>query len=256
MPCKALFLPDQGMALASFTKGAIEVIDQGTRTAFNERRAGLGVLIGPHFHRRKSELVPKINEDAFPHIAYCREHGIEDPFSHGVSRYAPWKAELKDGKIVATLSGKESWNGVLLKDIEGQNFEMTFTAELIKGSLHLVLSVVSDSDSIAGLHYYYNLPDGKGRIMSRVKSGPISVELDRSHDETYHAFPDPLHGTVLLETSTYSLRTTFHAVSAENCWQLYHPEGAHYVCIEPMSAWDPRHPNLTASSINVELCIL
>lgn len=47
---------------------------------------------------------------------------------------------------------------------------------------------------------------------------------------------------------------TLH-LSEENCWQLYHPEGASFVCIEPISSQDPRHPNLSVSAISIRLAI-
>lgn len=255
-PCSALFLPDQGMALASFKRGDIEVIDQSTRSQFDARRAGLGVLIGPHFHRRKQSILPKVpNEELFPHIAYCRAHGSEDPFSHGIGRYAPWRAEVKDGVILARLSGKDLWNGAALKDLEGQQFEMVFQAFFINGSLSLSLSVVSDTDSIVGFHYYFALPDGKGKVRARTKTGEIALDLNRGYDQTFHPYPDPLQGEMVLETDRFNLTTRYRSISGENSWQLYHPEGASFVCIEPVSAWDPRHPNLTASSIEMELWI-
>ena len=52
-PLEATFLPEGGMNLCSYRLGEIEVIDQETLPLFEERRAGLGALIGPHFHQRE-----------------------------------------------------------------------------------------------------------------------------------------------------------------------------------------------------------
>ena len=64
----ATFLPDGGMNLCSYKLGDIEVIDQQTLPLYEERKAGLGALIGPHFHQRQ-EVPSGYDESLFPHIA-------------------------------------------------------------------------------------------------------------------------------------------------------------------------------------------
>jgi hypothetical protein len=276
-PLEATFLPEMGMNMVSFKKGNIEIIDQSTRDQFEERFAGLGPLIGPHFHRRKAETIPPIkDENLFPHIAKIKAKGIQDPFSHGIGRYAPWNAQASNNKITASLSGKDTWNGIPLSELEGQNFKMTFEAELHPTGLHLNLTVVSDSDSLIGIHYYYALPDGKGKISAEIQNKLIDknetmpipstwdfysenrlyFDLNREADFTFYPHPDPLNGKITLETSTYRLQTEYKCICQENAWQLYHPAGASFVCIEPVSSQDPRHPNLTASSLQIHLKIL
>src|SRR5690349_11544962 len=99
-PLQATFLPDKGMNLVSYKKGGVEVIDPSTKSLFEERYAGLGALIGPHFHRRRTDALPKIpDESLFPHIARVKAKGVHDPFSHGIARYAPWKAEKKNNTV-------------------------------------------------------------------------------------------------------------------------------------------------------------
>ena len=67
---EALFLPEKGMNLTSLKYKNIEVIEQSTKTLFEERYAGLGSLIGPHFHMRPSSRIPPIKDESpFPHIA-------------------------------------------------------------------------------------------------------------------------------------------------------------------------------------------
>lgn len=252
---EAVFLPVHGMNLASYKSGSVEIIDQATKKGFEERSSGLGPLIGPHFHRRKKELIPKIDQE-FPQSAYCKEHGIEDFFSHGVARYVPWKYEKKESGFVAYLSGKDTWQGVTLADIEGQNFQMRMDALLNADGLHIDLSVVSDTDSIVGIHYYYRLPDGKGLIRANVKGkSDMEFPLDREVDMTFLPAPHPREGHITLETSEYILKTHYTCASQENSWQLYHPKDASFVCIEPLSAQDPRHPNLTVSAISIHLAI-
>lgn len=271
------YLPEKGMNMISFKKGDLEVIDQSTKALFEERFAGLGALIGPHFHRKKAEIVPKVKDEAlFPHIARVKAKGVHDPFSHGIARYAPWTAEVKDNRIQAVLTGKDLWNGIPLSELEGQNFKMTFNAELAPNGLHLDLAIVSDTDSVVGLHYYYHLAENRGTISSEVKNKiidknelkpiPSSWNFNEQHrlvyplegdtDYTFFPFPDPLEGAILLDTQAYRLQVKYTCPSQQNSWQLYHPAGASFVCIEPLSAQDPRHPNLTVSSLKVHIQIL
>jgi hypothetical protein len=277
-PLEVSFLPHKGMNMISFRKGNIEVIDQSTRESFEYRFAGLGALIGPHFHRRLPEVVPKgYDESLFPHIARVKSQGILDPFSHGISRYAPWKTtRVEQAMVSAVLSGKDTWNGIPLEILEGQNFRMSFSARLEQDGLYLHISVVSDYDSLIGLHYYYHLPEGRGTVVSTVQNTFIEnkqrkplrerfpghsqqslhCDLKEAYDCTFFPFPDPLEGKILLDAGAYRLETTYSSSSQENSWQLYHPAGASYVCIEPLSAQDPHHPNLSVSSLMVHLRIL
>jgi hypothetical protein len=274
---QATFLPDKGMNLISLKRGDVEVIDQSTQNLFEERYAGLGALIGPHFHHRKTETLPKIKDEAlFPHIARVKAKGVQDPFSHGIARYAPWKAESTSHSVKAQLTGKDTWKGVALSALEGQNFNMLLEAYLKEEGLFLTLSIVSDTASLVGIHYYYALPQGKGRVISKVQNQVViagelkpipsdwqfdsqqhlTFDLQQEADFTFRPYPDPLKGDILLATEEYQLRTRYSCMCAENCWQLYHPKGASFVCIEPISAQDPRHPNLTVSSLNIHLEIL
>lgn len=273
---EATFLPDKGMNLISYKKGTVEIIDQSTLNQFEERFAGLGPLIGPHFHRRRAACVPEVKDESlFPHIARIKSKGISDPFSHGIARYAPWQAVADSTKVEAALSGKDQWNGVALSDLEGQDFKMTFSAELTPVGLQLLLTVVSSTDSLVGLHYYYRLPDGKGRVISQSQNEFLEngmkktlpsewlgeqqrmvFDLAQSADYTFFPYPHPREGMILLETADYTLKTSYVTPSQENCWQLYHPEGASFACVEPISAQDPHHPNLSVSSLKVTLTIL
>lgn len=274
---EAKFLPDRGMNMISFKKGDIDVIDQSTWSLFEERYAGLGALIGPHFHRRNSLILPKIKDESlFPHIARVKAKGVQDPFSHGIARYAPWKTEILQNKLSAVLTGKDLWNNVSLAELEGQNFKMEYQVELKQNGLFIQLSIVSDTDSLVGLHYYYSLPNRSGKVISEVQSlmrdenrvlKPISKEwldpenrlvfdLGQGSDFTFRPSPDPTQGSILLETESYSLKIHYECPCEENCWQLYHPAGGSFVAIEPISAQDPIHPNLTVSSLNVHLEII
>ena len=135
---EATFAPDKGMNLLSYKKGDIEVIDQSTKGLFDERCAGLGALIGPHFHHRNSRIVPPVEDKSlFPHLAALRAKGVKEPFSHGIARYVPWKVEASDNRIHAELSGKDEWKGVPIAQLEGQDFTMTYTASLESSGLNI-----------------------------------------------------------------------------------------------------------------------
>ena len=277
-PLAATFLPAMGMNLISYKKGDREVIDQATRPLFEERFAGLGALIGPHFHRRNPNILPKIaDESLFPHIQRVKAKGGNiDPFSHGIARYAPWKLlSTTPTSFSAMISGKDTWNGVPLAQLEGQQFIMRMNVQLSPQGLGIDLSVVSDTDSVVGIHYYYALPKKEGKIISVVQpnyidkgaSVPIPpqwqydgqhklvFDLQNEADFTFHPFPGGSKGSILLDAVDYKLRTSYTCQSQENCWQLYHPKGETFVCIEPLSAYDPRHPNLSVSSVHIDLSI-
>lgn len=273
---QATFLPEQGMNLVSFKKGDLEIIDQSTLPLFEERFAGLGALIGPHFHRRRPEILPKIaDESLFPHIARVKAKGVADPFSHGIARYAPWQATVESNKIKATLSGKDTWNGVALSSLEGQNFKMNYQAELNAHGLSINFDIVSDTDSLVGLHYYIHLPNKTGKVLASVQSHyldqgekkvipadwlsgqhSLAFSLDNEADYTFFPYPNPREGKITLDAGLYQLVTTYTCASQENSWQLYHPKGASFVCMEPLSSQDPKHPNLSVSSLRINLEIL
>jgi len=269
------YLPEMGMNMISYIKNSIEIIDQSTQKLFDERYAGLGALIGPHFHRRRPQILPKIQDPhAFPHIS---ENDTVDPFSHGLARYSAWTYENDDTSIQATLKGDDILNGIPIKDLEGQNFIMKYNAELTPNGLNIDMSVVSDSDSIIGIHYYYHLPKGKGLVTSKVKgkciaenktqiipsdwgynkqTNTLELSLEDDSDYTFHPFPDPTEGEIILDAVDYKLKTRFITPSEECSFQLWHPKEASFVCIEPVTAQDPRHPNLSVSSIKINLEII
>jgi hypothetical protein len=263
-PLQATFLPEYGMNMISYKMGDIEIIDQTTKEQFEKRSAGLGAIIGPHFHTKR-QLVNSLKLDAekFPHILNIKPNSSNDYFSHGIGRYAPWKSTSTPTKVTAELTGKDLLKNIPLSTLEGQNFKMNFSAELTPDGLNIKMSVVSDTASLVGIHYYYHLPENSGKVFAKVKnnhniseSHDLIFDLENEVDETYHPFPNPLEGQILLDTGTYKLLTTYASHSEENCFQLYHPKNASFVCIEPLSAKNPRNANLTVSSISINLKIL
>lgn len=262
----AIFDPEHGMNLLSYRKGALEVIDQSTKPLFEQRYAGLGALIGPHFHfRPPSRIRPIANQEAFPHLKLVE--GRPDPFSHGIGRYVPWKYEKTNTLIKGQLAGNDLFQGMKLSDLEGQNFTMTFEAELKEEGLQVELTVVSDTDSVVGFHYYYRLPQNKGMIISDIqlqflekstlvpvrsdwlkRGNTLELPLNEALDINFHPL-QPRKGEVLLKTSEYNLSVKYEAPSEELSLQIFHPLNASYVCIEPLSCYNPKNPHLTTSRV-------
>lgn len=266
----ATFLPDKGMNFISFRKGDVEVIDQTTLPLFEERFAGLGAMIGPHFHHR--DTIPEVkNPELFPHIEKLIQKGVKEPFSHGIGRYAPWKVALHtSSKIVAHLSGKERWQGVELQDLEGQNFNMSYIAEMKPDGLHITLSVESEKPSVVGLHTYYALDNRAGHVISTVQSEAsdkgikkpipaawlkneheLDFNLNESVDLGFFPYPDPSTGKIVLQTGKRKVIVSYKTPSPHNSWQLWHPTDSTFVCIEPLSAENPRQPVLKSSELEI-----
>jgi hypothetical protein len=274
---QAEFSPDRGMNLLRLAVGNLELIDQNTKPLFVERFAGLGSLIGPHFHHRpKDEIPPVVSEELFPHIARVRAKGVIEPFSHGIARYAPWTARLEKNSIQARLSGNDVWNGVSLASLEGFSFEINLIASLLKNGLALDYSVESERASVIGLHYYYTLPSSGGIIRAQVEPQyrvqdiwqPIPASfLNQDGSLYFDAMQEcdfgfiPKKGKdgffeIFYENAQSLLRIRYQTDEKEASWQLYRPKGATYICIEPLSARNPKTPILKKSRIYVEIDFL
>lgn len=233
------FLPARGMNFISFKKRSIEIIDQTTHYLFEERNAGLGALIGPHFHHR-----PGLKKE---------------PFSHGIGRYVPWKVESSSEKEVhAVLNGSDIWNGISLKELEGQDFIMHYYATASLEGIDIHLSVQSETESVIGLHTYYALVNGEGIVKAQVAENDhiVNFAVSDACDLNFHPYPDPLKGIIELETKGYSVRVEYTCDNEENSFQLWHPAGVSFLCIEPLSAKDPRKPKLTVSQLKVRISII
>ncbi len=272
---RAVFLPEKGMNLLSYRKGDIEALDQTTMGLFEERHAGRGSLIGPHFHHRKQ--IPAVPfAEVFPHIAKLRAKGVKEPFSHGIARYAPWNVSHTKDTISSTLSGNDTWNNVLLSVLEGFPFDMFFDVQLLSSGLFLELGVEAQTPCVVGLHYYYALPPGEAFVQASVKpeyreqdiwkkiprdwldeKGELYFSLDQEADFGFQLSSPNLDSFIILKTQTYSIKISFQADDPEeSSWQLYHPRGSSFVCIEPLSAKNPRDPALLQSTLSVKIDII
>lgn len=250
---EAHFDTEHGMNFVSFKKGEIEAIDQSTRPLFEERCAGLGAMIGPHFHHRKV-LPPSCNG--------------KEPYSHGIGRYVPWSVEESNDQLIkAALHGDMEFKGQSLKEIEGFDFKMSYMALMREEGMEIHLSVVAENEAVVGLHTYYALY-GQGRVRAQIAdryndggefkelppewSQDFVYELDKDTD--YGFLSDP--GDVVLETATHKVRIHYSCDNAEVAWQLWHPEGASFACVEPIAAQNPRKPKLSVNSIKILISIV
>lgn len=274
-PLTATFLPEGGMNLMSYKLGEIEVMNQATRPLYEERKAGFGALIGPHFYQRK-EASGGYDESLFLHIAKGKAEGRKDPFSHGIGRYVPWKVVVSETQLKAKLTGDDLYKGVPLKVFEGQDFMMTYEARLLPTGLFIEYKVESEKPSVVGLHYYYAF-SGKGKIHGAVQKEyriknewkPIPQEWINGK-ENHLDFPLPQEANfgflpakrtpnehdyrLILDSENYSLHIDYNTASNEelSC-QIFHPKDASYVCIEPLSAKNPPNPTLNRSTLEVKL---
>ena len=271
----AVFSPEGGMNLMSLKCGDIEAIDQETVGLYEERFAGLGALIGPHFYQRPHDAIATgFDRDLFPHIARA---GREEPFSHGVARYAPWKWEASSTQITGTLRGSDEWNGVPLKVLEGFDFAMHFTGRLVHDGLHINYRVKSEKPSVIGFHYYYRL-DGASEVTAFVEGQYRDVEeWKEMPSDWWNKEKNKLHYQLNCETdwgfhphqspnepfNRIILRTSSHLLHVDYCgnyddqtsWQLYHPKGGTFACIEPLTALNPRKPNYNETSLELKLSL-
>ncbi len=279
---EAVFLPQFGMNLVSYSKQGFEVIDGETIDLFTERFAGLGALIGPHFHRRDEKQLPAIKgAELFPHIEKVQQKGVADPFSHGVARYVPWSQYKQDGhRMIAILTGEDQLGDVKLKDLEGQNFKMVMEASLEPHGLEMVLKVSSELPSVCGLHYYYkkgaansfvhgahlqsvykNSQGDKTQVpqnwLSTYRDGE-GVEVRSLHlplgsqkeDIDFTFYPESNFSIMGLGTEDYLLSICRNHGKGQS-WQVYSPKEEGFACIEPISAQSPRQPEATESMIDV-----
>ena len=270
-PLTALFAPDQGMNLLSLKRGEVEAIDQTTLPLFEERAAGLGALIGPHFHHRAPFEIPTtFPSHIFPHIARVRKKGIVEPFSHGIARYVPWSFTCSETQISAVLKSSDKYKDVMLRDLEGQDFEMHFEATMMSYGLFIRYRIDSEKPSVIGLHYYYAI-SGKSFVTSEVQNryrkgnewldlpekwqGKGKLHFDLQNEADYGFQPKDLseESRIILSSEMQSLRVFYDTASRDHSWQLYHPKGASYACIEPLTAQNPQKPTHSSSLLEARI---
>jgi hypothetical protein len=273
---EATFLPEGGMNLASFRMGDIEAIDQHTKGLYEERFAGLGALIGPHFHKRADkDVTGGFDESLFPHIAHEKKKGVKEPFTHGIARYVPWKYEASETQIIGSLSGDDKYKGVPLKVFEGMDFSMHFSAALVHDGLLINYRIKSERPSMIGFHYYYAM-QGQCAVEAHVEDQYRDVEEwkkipadwmkgDRLHFDLNQVSdfgfrpkqsPNEPFNRILLRGESHLLHVDYCGnYDDQTSWQLWHPKDETFVCIEPLTALNPRKPEFTETNLELKLSI-
>ncbi len=271
----AEFNPEGGMNLLRFRLGGCELIDPATQPLYDERFAGLGALIGPHFHHRSSsQLPPPQDRSLFKHFANLEPWGQVEPFSHGIIRYVPWK--VKDcgaDYLRAEINGNMLYKNIPLKVLEGQDFAAEYFAQVTPTGLFIDFQLEGENPSVIGFHYYYRKPKGNATVRSQVlpgyrsdkqidtfpaawtydqKSGDIQIPIEGAFD--FGFLPKKPHeATITLITEEYQLNIHSQSMFEGHSWQLYHPENASFICIEPLSANVPRQPKGKIGALQVML---
>jgi hypothetical protein len=272
------------MNLMSLKFGNFEIIDQSTSILFNQRAAGLGALIGPHFHHRRDKDIVAVKDPfLFPHLELLREKAIKEPFSHGIARYVPWNVNiLSTSGFEATLSSTSKWHDISYGELEGMDFEMTLKAFFTSTGLIIDYSINGSKPSVLGFHYYYALhKDGPNIVESQVKNvyvdtgetkkipslfgydsktHDLKFNLINQSDYNFKPYPqlnfNSTISSVRLRRPDYTLQVDYTCATTDNSWQLYHPKGASYACIEPLSADDPRKPKSNFSGLTLHLSLI
>lgn len=273
----ATFDPNQGLNMTSLKIQNIEIMAQSTRDQFDARCAGLGALIGPHFHHREPVDIqwPK-DPNLFPHFELLRKQGTSEPFSHGIARYVPWSIlNIRNDGFEAILRGDDKYKSVPLKDLEGQNFEMKFSAQVLDAGIEIHYSIASEKPSVIGFHYYYQTDPAHAFVNASIQAkyndggkikdvpgmwtlapGSLTFKVANTADYGFRSLnPDSNRGDILLQNPDYQLNIHYQSDSDDHQWQLYRPQDVDFVCIEPMSSKAPRKPVRNKSTLTLRLDI-
>ncbi len=276
---EVVYSPENGMNCVQFSCKGQSVLDPATKSLFEERFAGLGALIGPHFHHRQDEDIPLLKDpELFPFFEKLKKRGKKEMFSHGIARYVPWKVLKKDdSSIEAELSGEDRYKGHLLSELEGYDFKLRYKAHVEEKTLAIDYQFEAEKPSVIGLHYYYALENKKGRVVSKVGpkyhnpegwrpiepgwlQGPTQLDfkINPSIEADFGFTPEEtesMGSQLKLVLSNYTVQIDYETDSVENAWQLYHPKDASYVCLEPVTAHNPREAKLEKGCLKVRIKI-
>jgi hypothetical protein len=273
---EATFSPESGMNLLSFKKDGQEFIDQKTATDFHTRFAGLGALIGPHFYHRPLDKIPPLEQEIFPHITSLGDISKTDPLSHGIARYVSWNYDETSSSITGRLCGLDTHNENTLASLEGFNFKLTFSCQLTCSGLDIKYHVeAEDHPTTIGLHYYLSLPDKTGSISMNSQNtyndmgtskeipkewlddkGHLLFDLSNESDFGFWPNTEDNTGSAILKTPSHSLKISYKASSDQHAFQLYHPKDSSFVCIEPVSAKDPRAPTGSNHTLHIKMEVI
>ncbi|MCF7806429.1 MAG: hypothetical protein K9M13_02135, partial [Simkaniaceae bacterium] len=136
--------------------------------------------------------------------------------------------------------------------------------------------VKTDKTGIVGLHYYYSIDHEDAVVKSVIQNvyndmgefKPLPDEwteedihhlkfiLNQEADFGFLPFSNNNTSLVTLENKEYNLEIFSQTESDEHSWQLWHPAGASFTCIEPMSAKNPRGILPKEGRIRVKITIV
>lgn len=234
--------PDRGLSLISICWRGMEILDKRSKADFLAVRKGLGPLILPHFNQFAS--APRVDKQAFPHIAALESRGVKHPFQHGIGRYVPWQFEVRGDEIRGVINGDMTCNGYSLAELNGYDFKAAVGYSLISDGLEIAFDVRGDQPVAAGIHFYYDLVERAkasvvlpGSCLAGEKRLHLEEPLDRS-------FPMKIglprtEAICTLTTPRYSLVTTFPTggppEGSFDTLVVFSPADATFACIEPVS---------------------
>lgn len=81
----------------------------------------------------------------------------------------------------------------------------------------------------------------------------LNFDLTQAADFGFRPLSKDFSTQVFLQTQDHSLTISYQGTDAENSWQLYHPIDSSFVCIEPLSAKNPRGLVQHSSCIRVKI---
>lgn len=234
--------PEMGLSLVRFVYRGADILDMSTEEDFTKLRKGLGPLILPHFNQFAS--VPEVETARFPHVEELKKRGVKHPFQHGVGRYVPWEWSADTFRVTGTLSSGQTHEGVRLYDLAGYAFDATVTYEVLDNGLRLGFAISGDEPVALGEHFYLaTLDDSRATVdlPDCFEGGPRRIELAEPIDSVFPVKADtqPQMAECTVTTPGHEVVVRFPVASASDehfeSVVVFSPQGASFVCVEPVS---------------------
>lgn len=224
-----------------------------------EGSLGSGV-IGPHYGNR--HVLPELPETfSLPRSATLTPNPSprfpEDPFPNGLGRFAPWEWHTQNSeRIQGVLKGDTEWQGVPLKKIEGQSFQMTAHSFAVAKQFGCRFAVVSEGDSVTGMQWCFAL-DQETEIQCPSRDSPnrfFSSNFQEDVDVWLHPFPSERKAELTLKKGPLKFRLSSETVSSEHSIRIVYQKEQPFFTVAFLSAKNPLHPNLSVSQLwmNIE----
>lgn len=237
---QATFLPESGMRCVNFMYREQALLEEG-------------LVVGPHFGKRKMK-------------------SLKDPYPYGLGRYGNWEANASASSFRAHINGDMTWQNEPLKALQNQNFKMTFEGDITPTELVLTLSVISDSDSIVGIEYFFPYAHANRFIETSAKreiyiegkestlperwdyspNGKLKVPTSEDYAFSFRPYPNPTQGEVIIDDL---LKVKYESISEESSWILRNHPQEKIFSLGAVSSQNPWKPNLTVSSITIKMSV-